>query len=159
MRTFMKQTAARRRTIKRRAALTLAAAMTYALATPHMVQASETALSLELNRAAATERGCMLTFVAGNKTGHAISGVAYEFVLFNTEGLVDKMTAFDFGAMPKQKTVVRQFELTGLKCPEIGQILVNGAARCDLVDPQPGSEGTCIGALAPTSRTDITFIK
>ncbi|WP_417689608.1 hypothetical protein [Roseibium sp.] len=159
MRYLVKRTIARGFALRQRAGITLAAAMTFALASPFMVQAAETSLSLELNRAANTERGCMLTFVASNRTTHAISGVAYEFVLFNKEGLVEKMTAFDFGALPQEKTVVRQFELAGSQCPGIGQILVNGAARCDLADPQPGTDGTCIGDLALSSRTDITFIK
>lgn len=159
MRAFIQQTFIKGRQLKRRFAFPLAAALTYALATPHMVQAAENTLSLELNRTSDTANGCMLTFVAANKTGQALSNVAYEFVLFDTDGLVDKMTAFDFGALPVKKTVVRQFELGDVKCPAIGRILINGAARCDLANPQPGTEDLCIAALAPTSRSSIGFIK
>ncbi|MBD8889921.1 hypothetical protein [Roseibium litorale] len=116
-------------------------------------------LSLELNKATDTQAGCLLTFVGTNKTGLALSSVAYELVLFDKDGLVDRMSAFDFGAMPAGKTFVRQFELKGSKCPGLSQILVNGAARCEQADPVKGAENTCISALSPASRTDIAFIK
>ncbi|MEJ8474370.1 hypothetical protein [Roseibium algae] len=155
----MKQTFGKGFLSHRRTTVCLAATMAYALSAPFVVQAAENNLSLELNRASETANGCMLSFVASNSTGQALGGLAYEFVLFNADGLVDQMTAFDFGAIQDQKTVVRQFELAGVKCPSIGKILVNGAARCDLVDPQPGTENMCITALEPKTRTTIAFIK
>ena len=116
-------------------------------------------LALELNKATDTQSGCLLTFVGTNKTGVAFSSVAYELVLFDKDGLVERMSAFDFGAMPAGKTFVRQFELKGSQCPDLSQILVNGAARCDQADPVKGAENTCVSALTPASRTDIAFIK
>ncbi|MBS8259669.1 hypothetical protein DYI23_05510 [Roseibium polysiphoniae] len=159
MRIFLQKTLGWGRQLGQRTNLGLAAGLLYALATPHMVKAAENTLELELNRAAQTDSGCMLTFVAANKTGQALKGVAYEFVLFDADGLVDLMTAFDFGAMPEQKTVVRQFELAGAQCPAISQILVNGAARCDLAKPAEAADDTCVSSLATKSRTDIAFIK
>lgn len=116
-------------------------------------------LALELNKATDTQTGCLLTFVGTNKTGLPLASVAYELVLFDKDGLVERMSAFDFGSMPDGKTFVRQFELKGSKCPGLSQILVNGAARCEQADPVKGAENTCVSALAPTSRTDIAFIK
>lgn len=121
--------------------------------------ASQKSLSLELNKAADTESGCLLTFVGVNRTGLSLASVAYELVLFDKDGLVERMSAFDFGGMPNGKTFVRQFELKGSKCPGLSQILVNGAARCQQADPVKGTEDTCISALAPSTRTDIAFIK
>ena len=138
-------------------ALLAAATGIFAGLYPALAETSD--LSLELNRTASTERGCTLTFVAGNRTGTALNGVAYEFVLFNKDGLVEKMTAFDFGAIPDRKTVVRQFELAGTQCGSIGQILVNGAARCEAATSDSAAEETCISSLATASRTDIAFIK
>ncbi|NVK34594.1 MAG: hypothetical protein HWE23_08950 [Rhodobacteraceae bacterium] len=120
--------------------------------------ASENTISLELNRANDTDKGCLVTFVANNSSEQALADVAYEFVLFNSDDLVEQMTAFDFGAMPSGKTVVRQFQLTALTCGSIGKILVNGSARCDTPTSDKAST-VCIDALVTKSRTDITFIK
>lgn len=143
----------------RRLGTFFALSLTYALATPHMVHAAEGGLTLELNRAAQTQTGCMLTFVAANKAQADLKGVAYELVLFNTDGLVEQMTAFDFGALPNGKTVVRQFELPNRQCDSLGQILVNSASRCEIADPQPGMENLCIADLETKSRGDIYFLK
>lgn len=120
-------------------------------------------LKLQFNRAQDTDKGCLVTFVASNNSDVSFDAIAYEFVLFNSDGLVEQMTAFDFGAMPVKKTVVRQFQLAGLKCASIGQILLNGAARCKVAD-DTAPEGVkpsnlCIEALETETRTSIAFIK
>ncbi|MBO0344603.1 hypothetical protein [Roseibium limicola] len=156
----IRQTLARAFAPNRHMGFAFALSLTYALAAPSMVHAQEEAgLSLELNRAAQTKTGCMLTFVATNKAKASLNGVAYELVLFNKDGLVEQMTAFDFGALPNGKTVVRQFELPNRQCESLGQILINGASRCDVADPQPGLEDICISALQPKTRADIDFLK
>jgi hypothetical protein len=112
-------------------------------------------VKLELNRAAAAGNGCLLTFVATNGTGSPLETAGFEFVLFNKEGLVDRMTVFDFGALPEGKTVVRQFQIPNQPCEGIGSILVNGPSGCKAAAATP----LCSAPLNTTSRTDIGFTR
>ncbi|MCX2721414.1 hypothetical protein [Roseibium salinum] len=116
----------------------------------------EPAVNLQLNRTAASDNGCTLTFVAANRTAEALSKAAFEFVLFDKDGLVDRMTVFDFGSLPAEKTVVRQFALGGINCEALGSILVNGAAGCGGESRQ---EALCSAALKTESRAEIPFSK
>lgn len=114
------------------------------------------AVNLQLNRSVASETGCTLTFVAANRTAEALSKAAFEFVLFDKDGLVDRITVFDFGALPAEKTVVRQFALGGVNCDTLGSVLVNGAAGCN---GESREEALCSAALETESRAEIPFSK
>lgn len=113
-------------------------------------------VTLELNKAVATNGGCLLTFVASNATGAALPSAGFEFVLFDKNGLVDRMTVFDFGALPEEKTVVRQFQIPGGACEGIGSILVNGASGCG---GATAASPLCAAPLSTVSRTPINFNK
>lgn len=54
------------------------------------------ALSLELNGAQPSEKGCRLTFVVNNGLGASLSKAAFEIALFNDAGVVDRLTVLDF---------------------------------------------------------------
>lgn len=109
------------------------------------------ALHIELNRVASGDAdGCRLTFVVRNATGADLPEPRFEFVLFDKDGLVDRLTTFDFGALVTDKTSVRQFDLPGASCDRLGRILVNGPARCG-----DGSAPHCKAELSLASRTDI----
>uniref|UniRef100_UPI003BACCD26 hypothetical protein n=1 Tax=Stappia sp. TaxID=1870903 RepID=UPI003BACCD26 len=112
-------------------------------------------LAIELNTLAATSSGgCRLTFVVSNRTGAEVPQPRYEFVLFNKDGLVDRLTTFDFGALAEGKTSVRQFDLAGVSCDGLGRILVNGPAQCG-----DGSAPHCSARLELASRADISLVQ
>ncbi|WP_041375505.1 hypothetical protein [Polymorphum gilvum] len=142
----------------RKLELVAAAMLTVTALSAGWARAEEPArgLALELNRTAATDGGCLLTFVALNRSAEALDKAAYEFVLFNSDGLVDQMTVFDFGSLPAGKTVVRQFQLAGLACEAIGSILVNGAAGCGGASAAPPA---CTVSLETASRTAVPFMQ
>ncbi|NBN62161.1 hypothetical protein [Pannonibacter tanglangensis] len=130
------------------AALTLTAL----LAAP--VKAAEPkGIGLELNKVATVNGGCLLTFVANNATGAALAAAGFEFVLFSKDGVVDRMTVFDFGALPEGKTVVRQFQIAGAPCEGFGSILVNGPSGCGAAAAAP----LCSAPLTASSRTAVSF--
>ncbi|MFD1694085.1 hypothetical protein [Roseibium aestuarii] len=162
---ILRASSLRRRVSGKRLMRALGLSLTYALAAPSMVHAADGGLTLELNRSVTTERGCMLSFVASNGSARDVTGVVYELVLFNAEGLVEKMTAFDFGSLPASKTVVRQFELAGQPCEGLSQVLVNGAPRCDLAKGSTGGETpsapatACIADLTTSSRATLALLK
>lgn len=105
-------------------------------------------IKIELNRTDQMDGACRLTFTAQNGLGTDVSGMVLETVLFDATGGVITLSLFDFQSLPKDKPRVRQFDLAGTQCAGLGQILINGVARCDGADP-----ATCQGALQLGSRT------
>ena len=118
--------------------------------------ASSQVVSLELNKSVDVKGSCGLTFVVSNKTGGAIEKAAYQLVLFDKDGLVDRMTVFNFGALPVGKTVVRQFNLPSTPCTSLSSILVNGPADCD---DAATDNLACSSGVETRSRSDIAFTR
>ncbi len=87
-------------------------------------------LTVEINELAPSEKGCKLTFVAGNGLAQELTKVSFEFVLFDEKGLVERMAVLDFRDLPAGKTKVRQFDLPGTKCESVKSLLINDAPVC-----------------------------
>ncbi|WP_371156888.1 hypothetical protein [Jannaschia sp. 2305UL9-9] len=123
------------------------------LAAPAVAQDAPT-LSVELNGTETLAGACRLTFVVANGAEAAQDSAVFETVLFTTDGTVDRLTLFDFGSLPSKRSRVRQFDVDGLACEDLGQVLFNGAARCD------GAMDTaaCEAGLIPSSRTEIEVV-
>lgn len=130
----------------------LCAVLAAALATPAFSEAPAPALGLELNTVSEAEGACRLTFLAENALGTDLDALVIEAVLFTTQGTVDRLTLFDFGALPAGRPRVRQFDLGGLSCDALGQVLVNGATECAGAGLAPGA---CIEALRLSTRTGV----
>ena len=122
--------------------------------TPFAAAASEKSLAVELNALDALSTSCRVTFVASNKTDAALQGLGYEVVLFGKDGGIERMTKFDFGALPVGKTVVRRFDFADTACANIGRVLINGSSRCEASD-----DLDCDARLVPTNRTAVEFGK
>lgn len=113
--------------------------------------AAQPTLTLELNRAEPTQAGCLLSFLARNGTGQDLAEPSFELVFFNGDGIIDRLTVFDFGKMEAGRTVVRQFDVPALACDE-GRILLNGPAGCTDI-----SAAHCAVAVKVSSKTDLSF--
>jgi len=109
-------------------------------------------VSIELNALDAVDNGCRMSFLVQNGHATAIDQAVYDAVLFDTQGRVDRMTLFDFGALPSARPRVRQFLVPDLACDALGRVLINGADRC-------AGEGVpqtaCTTDLDLRSRTDV----
>mgnify|MGYP000173853237 FL=1 len=113
-------------------------------------EAPAPSLSLELNALQQQNDACRIVFLAENRLGADLSALSFETVLINTDGIVDRLTLFDFQSLPEGRTRVRQFDLDNPRCDSIGRILINGVAACDgegLAGPE------CIDRLTLASRT------
>lgn len=133
------------------------AAMTIAAA-PAMAQTVATQmphLSVELNALTPAPSGCQISFVIQNDHGADINHAVFEAVLFDTENRVDRLTLFDFGALPAARPRVRQFIVPDLTCESLGRILINGAPTCAAPDLP---ESACMLDLSLTSRTKVELI-
>lgn len=108
-------------------------------------------LSLELNAMQQLEGTCRIVFLAENRLGTDLDALSYETVLINTEGVVDRLTLFDFQSLPEGRMRVRQFDLENAQCAGIGQVLINGAAACK---GEGLAGGECIDKLTVSTKTD-----
>ncbi len=112
-------------------------------------------LSLELNTTKSVESGCQLSFLIQNGHDTDIDAAVYETVLLDAEGQVDRLTLFDFGTLPAGRPRVRQFVVPGTGCDGLGQLLINGANRCEA----GGAESDlCTKGLELKSRSDVEVI-
>jgi hypothetical protein len=111
-------------------------------------------LYLELNAAQPSDKGCRFTFVVTNDLGADLSAAAFELVLFDAQGVVDRLSVLEFRDMPKGKTKVSRFDLAGVDCGKIGRILVNAATQC-------AGEGIaasdCMKGIRTASKATIAF--
>jgi hypothetical protein len=106
-------------------------------------------LRIALNRLDPQPGGCRLTFVAANAMARGEVALVVEAVLFTRAGRVAQLSLFDFGALPEGRQRVRQFDVPGLGCDDLGQVLFNGVATCT------GAEAAdCAAALRPVSDVD-----
>lgn len=108
-------------------------------------------LAIELNAAQPVEAGCRLTFVATNGLGADLASGVFEAVFFTRDGLVAQMSLLDFRDLPQGRMRVRQFDLPGVACPDLGRVLLNAAARCEGAGVEAGA---CMARLKLTSRID-----
>lgn len=121
--------------------------LAFALALLPLPVLADEALSVELNAVAPEGSACRLSFVAENRLGTDLRAVVFEAVIFNKAGQVDRLALLDFQDLPQDRPRLRQFDVPGLGCNAIGQVLLNAAPQCEGPDPI-----TCMAGLAPSSR-------
>jgi hypothetical protein len=88
-------------------------------------------LEIELNGLTASQKGCAFTFVAVNRFEQNITKVSFEFVIFNDKGTVERLALLDFRDLPAGKSKVRQFDVPGIKCDTVKNLLINDAPVCE----------------------------
>lgn len=109
-------------------------------------------LTVEINELAPSEKGCKLTFVAGNGLAQKLTKVSFEFVLFDEKGLVERMAVLDFRDLPAGKTKVRQFDLPGTKCESVKSLLINDAPVCT---GEGVAKDACMKVLKTGSKSSV----
>lgn len=111
-------------------------------------------LSLELNAAQPSDKGCRLTFVVNNALGADLSKAAFEIALFNEAGVVDRLSVLDFKDLPADKTKVTRFDLAGTDCTKLSRVLINSATECAGTGIEPQA---CMRGLKTQTKTGIAF--
>lgn len=125
-------------------------------ATTTLAQDSDS-FELQLNSAADTSSGsCRLTYVATNRSDENFERILFELGVFDTDGAVTQLLAFNLGDLIAGKTKIIQFDLADSPCADISRIVVNRVAACTLTDGR-GESDLCISSLAASSRTAIQF--
>ena len=134
--------------------LTSTLAMSLGLVPAWAQSAPAPQLSLELNAAQPSDKGCRLTFVVNNGLGADLSKAAFEIALFNEAGVVDRLSVLDFKDLPAGKTKVTRFDLAGTNCTKLSRVLINSATECAGTGVEPGA---CMRGLKTQTKTGIAF--
>ncbi|TPL87780.1 hypothetical protein FJ950_06760 [Mesorhizobium sp. B2-3-14] len=133
----------------------LTSTLAMSLATiPAWAEQSAPVLTLELNAAQPSGKGCRLTFLVSNNLGADLTKAAFEIVLFNEAGIVDRLTVLDFKDLPHGKTKVTRFDLAGTDCIKVSRVLINSATNCAGTGVEPTA---CMRKLKTDTRTGIAF--
>ena len=109
-------------------------------------------LTVELNALAGSQKGCLFTFVAANGFAQDVSKVSFEFVIFNHKGTVERLALLDFRDLPAGKSKVRQFDVPGIKCESVKNLLINDAPVCE---GEGIAKDVCMKALATGSKLPV----
>lgn len=137
---------------------------------PAMAQDSKPApgVAVQLNSLTPLDTGCRLTLMATNGLKRDLKKLVLETVLFNTSGAVERLTLFDLQSLPMGRPRVRQFDIAGLACENLGQMLVNGVSHCEgAAEAESESESgddavitanTCQNALRLSSRISVDVL-
>ena len=107
-------------------------------------------LDVELNALASSQKGCLFTFVAANGFAQNVSKVSFEFVIFNDKGTVERLALLDFRDLPAGKSKVRQFDVPGIKCEAVKNLLINDAPVCE---GEGIEKASCMGSIVTRSKT------
>ncbi|QFT30362.1 hypothetical protein FIV00_07750 [Labrenzia sp. THAF82] len=132
-----------------------ATALLMAGTAPAQSQQETPHISLELNKLEASGTACRLSFVMENRSSQDIDAASYEIVVFGKNDVINQMSVFDFGVLPQDKTIVRQFELSNLTCEGTGKLLINGPAGCST----EFVSGHCTTPLSLQSQTSVSLIQ
>lgn len=111
-------------------------------------------LKIELNAVADAKDSCRVTFLLNNGMPTEISKASLEFAFFNKAGVVERLTALNFGRLQKGREVVRQFDIAGGSCSSYSRILVNAVKSCDGI---AGEAEACETALVASNKSSIEF--
>ncbi|MEO0619194.1 MAG: Tat pathway signal protein [Pseudomonadota bacterium] len=119
----------------------------------HASEAPE--LSIELNDLSKVGGACRVTFLMKNALGEQVTDLRFELVLFGKDQRIIRLIAVTAGQLPVGKSRVRQFDLKGIECGDVGRALLNDITQCagDQLTP-----ATCLAAAKLSSRIDVPFI-
>lgn len=145
------------KSLLQRAALIMSVIGAGSVAAQESVDAAPaTTIKVELNKLEEANNACRVTLLFENRDAAAYSELKLDLLLFDAAGVVTRRLAVDGAPLRATKTSVKLFEIDGLKCADIGRILLNDVTACKIKDV-PSAD--CIDLIETASRTLITFDK
>ncbi len=119
--------------------------------------ASADGLTIELNKLEEADGACRAYLLFENKAGSAFRSLKLDLVMFGLDGVITKRLAIEGGPLPKDKTSVKLFEISGLKCESIGRILLNDVINCQ--DLAGDNKEGCIDMVVTSSKNTVPLFK
>jgi hypothetical protein len=120
------------------------------------VIAGTTSLHIELNRLEERNDGCRVHLVLENSSPHAYSSYRLDLVIFASDGVIARRLALEAAPLRANKTMVKEFELSGLACRRVGRVLLNDISACASA---AGDMDDCVATTRVSSRASASFVK
>jgi hypothetical protein len=122
-------------------------------------------ISIELNklekpdaRPGAAASDCRVYVVLDNRSADSFQALQLDLIFFRTDGVIGRRLAVDMAPLPPAKKAVKLFDVAGMECPTIGQVLVNDIMACR--DAAGKAVDDCLNKIALSSRApDVSLVK
>ncbi|WP_420337486.1 hypothetical protein [Roseibium sp.] len=112
-------------------------------------------IELELNQVQPNQAGgCRLSVIATNGLERPIEKLGLELVVFNNEGIIDRLMRLDLRRMSAGKTKVQQFDLPDVSCNGLSRLHINDVVNCV---PPAITDVYCPDLLQLSNRTSLQF--
>ncbi len=113
-------------------------------------------ISLELNKLETNEGYCRAYFLFSNTDDKRYEDVKFDIAIFDKDGIVLKRLAISAGTLRVGKRTLKLFDIDGLACGDIGEVLVNDMLSC-----QAGGKpvADCIDLVTVSSRAEAKVAK
>ncbi|MGE0724272.1 MAG: hypothetical protein AB7O45_07845 [Alphaproteobacteria bacterium] len=118
--------------------------------------AADPSIGIELNRLEERGADCRAYLVLNNRGKDAYEAFKLDLVVFDKGGVIARRLAVDIGPLRAEKRGVKVFDLGGLACRDVSQILVNDVIECS---GAKGREGECVGMIELNSRASAELSK
>jgi hypothetical protein len=117
---------------------------------------AEGALEVELNKLEPVENACRAYLVFRNGTDIAYTSLRLDLVLFGKDGVIARRLALEAAPLAPGKTTVKLFDVQGVACGDIGQVLLNDVTACR---DASGDRNDCAPLVKPSSKGATPFVK
>jgi hypothetical protein len=111
---------------------------------------------VELNRLEERADGCRVHLVLENSSARAYTSYQLDLVVFSSDGVISRRLALETAPLRANKTMVKEFELAGLSCNEVGRILLNDIPACA---SDVGEMDDCVTTTRVSSRASAALVK
>jgi len=112
-------------------------------------------ITVELNKLQPVKDACRAFLVTQNLTDTQFDSLQLDVVMFDDNGIVAKRLVVDIAPLSPGKTSLKVFDIDGLSCDKIGQLLLNNVVKCQDAN---GPRQDCLSLVRVSSRADIAFI-
>lgn len=118
-------------------------------------QAGSDRVALELNKLENLPNGCRAYMVVDNRSSRVYSALKLDLVMFQTDGVIGRRFAVELAPVKATKTGVKLFDLEGVRCDDIGSLLINEVMDCK----SGGDDAGCLERLTVGSRAKAQLSK
>lgn len=112
-------------------------------------------VDVELNKLQQVDDACRAYLVTQNLTDTDFKSMQLDIVMFDDDGIVGKRLAVEIGPLAADKTSLKVFDIGGLPCENIGQLLLNNVIQCQ---DSKGKRDDCLTLIHVSSRGKVAFI-
>jgi hypothetical protein len=112
-------------------------------------------VAVELNKLEPWAGGCRSYFLLRNASEDLFTGFELSIALMDRDGVVERLLTVDAAPVPARRTTLKVFELEGLDCDAVGEVIVYDMPACEIGGAP--AEG-CFARLALSSRAGAPLV-